>query len=96
MKLLTSDDALLTDSLPTTIGNYKAYPFLQRTHRLCYSYSLALLAEKQQQQIQISKRVQGATAVAAQSHQAHSSRGGNHPFTKSTDNLVKSRRQLAH
>lgn len=49
-------DALLTDTLKTAVGNYKNYPFLQRTHRLCYSYSLALLTEKQQQQKQTTQK----------------------------------------
>lgn len=57
-------DALLTDSLHTTLGNYKAYPFLQRTHRLCYSYSLALLVEKQQQQNQtVQKEILGIAPI---------------------------------
>lgn len=62
-------DALLTDSLTSTLGDYRHYPFLQRTHRLCYSYSLALLAEKQQQQIQTAqKEILGVAPIFKAKH----------------------------
>ena len=49
-------DALLTDTVEQPLDNYRNYPFLQRTHRLCYSYSLALLTEKKQQVSQSVKK----------------------------------------
>ena len=50
-------DALLTAAVSKQqMGNYKSYPFLQKTHRLCYSYSLTLLEERQQQNNQVAKK----------------------------------------